>query len=393
LLIYFSTPAVYSQHVIIRQQERTPPPTTARRERTRERLLAATMELMRKEGVAAVTVSRLAREVGVHHTLFYSHFKTIDACLAAAAQQVLDVLTPVDDELRARFFRSDINDRAALESMFADMLARWLEHREFVGLLLAHRFDASAFGAAVRPGLARMRQELSTGLWRQAVLIGVHHDHRPEIDALADLHAASWLWAVETLIDGRGLGLQATARLLADATYGAVTQVLRRTLARPRDAMLEARFTPEEREHLRRRRVAWAQQLTARTHHDVIRDHGGEERTIDTLLEMVVDYFIPEAAGAATVISGYEIEVSGGSIRRWLQVRDGRCSVLREAPKDAAHFSARTSLPVLLQLVSGLRTYGEAFTSGDAVLTGDVLLCAEFVAWFYQPSSAAERSE
>ena len=37
-----------------------------RRERTRERLLAAAVEVLRREGLGALNVSRIAKDVGVH---------------------------------------------------------------------------------------------------------------------------------------------------------------------------------------------------------------------------------------------------------------------------------------------------------------------------------------
>ena len=113
-----------------------------RRERTRERMLTAAISLLRREGLSAVSVSRVAKEVGVHPSLFYAHFKNIDAFLAAAAQRVIETLAPVDRELRRELMKRAVTDRRQLARYFEHAFERWLEQRAFVELLLAHGWIA-----------------------------------------------------------------------------------------------------------------------------------------------------------------------------------------------------------------------------------------------------------
>ena len=187
-----------------------------RRERTRERMLAAAISLLRREGLSAVSVSRIAKEVGVHPSLFYAHFKNIDAFLAAAAQRVIETLAPVDRELRRELMKRAVTDRRQLARYFEHAFERWLAQRPFVELLLAHRLDRSSMGEALRPSLSAMREDLTAELWDLAAEVGVDGKYIAEVRALADLHLTHWLWALESLIDGRIHDRSVLAAMLAD---------------------------------------------------------------------------------------------------------------------------------------------------------------------------------
>ena len=74
------------------------------RRTTRRRLLSSAVRLLREEGEAAVSTTRLTHEVGIVQSGFYSHFPSVDACLAEAAAVVVaeirDPLRQWMDQLR-----------------------------------------------------------------------------------------------------------------------------------------------------------------------------------------------------------------------------------------------------------------------------------------------------
>ena len=358
----------------------------ARRERTRERLLLATIAVIRREGVGAVSVSRVTREVGVHHSLFYSHFKSVDECLAAAARQVLDDLRLVDAELRSRFFREDVADHNALVALFEDMLGRWLEHRPLVELLLAHRLDRSSFGDVLRPALAYVREALAADLWLLATRLGLHDKHREEIGALADMQLSNWLWALESLIEGRLSDSRAAAELLADGMYGGIMQTMRRRLERSRSEMILDHFSPEERRRLWERRSAWVEKLASQGDEAIMQEFGGPEPCVDALMNMIREHFIPEAAGPGDVVTAYRIETPSTTVVRWMRVSGGQCQVLTRDPGQQSRFTMCASLRTFMEVTSAVRSYSESFVSGDTVLEGDATFSAEFLTWFYQPT-------
>src|SRR3954469_21033636 len=81
--------------------------TTARASLTRDRVVDRALAVADAEGIEAVTIRRLATELGVTPMALYWHFKTKDDLLAGAADRLLDdvvVPEPADDwaaDLRA----------------------------------------------------------------------------------------------------------------------------------------------------------------------------------------------------------------------------------------------------------------------------------------------------
>ncbi|WP_027883489.1 TetR/AcrR family transcriptional regulator [Meiothermus rufus] len=58
------------------------------RPNTRERILQAAIELISREGLEAVSTTRLAQAAGVVQSGFYAHFTSLEECLVSAAEVV-----------------------------------------------------------------------------------------------------------------------------------------------------------------------------------------------------------------------------------------------------------------------------------------------------------------
>lgn len=356
-----------------------------RRRRTRERMLAATIAILRSEGVGAISVSRVAKRVGVHHSLFYAHFKNVDDCLAAAAEQVLRTLAPVDRELRRELFKRAVTDRRALARYFADAFERWLEQRPFVELLLAHRLDPSPLGEAMRPAFDAIRDELAAELDQLARQLGVDEARRGEVQSVADLHLSHWLWALEALISGRAPGRDVLADMLAEMFVATNMTFFSRATRPSREALIAERFTQAEREQLKERRSFLRQFLKAHDDASLIAAVGGLEPLCDQVLSRLCRHFLPGAARGASAVVRYRITHAKDAVERLLVIRDGECKPLSgagEPPRITLTYGMRT----WLETISGIRHMDEAYRNGDISIEGDVFFAVELIDWFYYPA-------
>jgi AcrR family transcriptional regulator len=368
----------------------SPPERRAgRRKDTRERMLAATIALLRQDGVGAISVGRIAKRVGVHHSLFYAHFKNIDACLVAAAQQVLETLAPVDRELRRELFRRAVNDRRVLARYFADSLARWLEQRPFVELLLRHRLDRSALGLAMRPAFDAIRNDLAADLAELARQVGIGDEHEAEVQTIADLHLTHWLWALEALIEKRQASLESLAATLAELFVTLNMSLFARVTRPTRESLIAAAFTPQTRERLGEQQALFRYRLKTHDDASLIAAAGGLEPLVERVLGRFRQYYIPGAAHGASAVVAYRVTYGEHMVERWLTIDNHGCRVHAHAPSEPTRIVLIFSLRTMLETVSATRHLDEAYRAGALRVEGDVFFAAQLLEWFYC-SGAAE---
>ena len=60
----------------------------ASKERTRQKLVQATLKILHKQGPTALTTGRIAQAAGVAQPTFYVHFKGMDDAVGEAAEHV-----------------------------------------------------------------------------------------------------------------------------------------------------------------------------------------------------------------------------------------------------------------------------------------------------------------
>lgn len=185
----------------------TKPRKRGTREQTRQRLMDATIDLIRREGLAALTTVRITEQAGIVQSGFYAHFKNIEDCLAAAAEHVVD---------RQRLVQSDFRSRAYAQLLVTDdgvrygnMRALWersldlmLEDRVFAELFLRYRRDASSLGKRVRKVFDQARADMARDMNEVAPRLGIGQEFQPYTAFWGDLVLGMWLTATEALLDG-----------------------------------------------------------------------------------------------------------------------------------------------------------------------------------------------
>lgn len=170
----------------------------ANKERTRHKLVQATLKILHKQGPTALTTGRIAQAAGVAQPTFYVHFKDMDEALEEAAVSVAEALRG-----RLREFRDGLEDgaspQAATRYAFSTGVDALLADRRSAELFLRHRRD-------VANPLGRRWRELMDGA-RDALVADLHArgvgKQVDDLVVLADTIIGLTLTAVESILDGR----------------------------------------------------------------------------------------------------------------------------------------------------------------------------------------------
>jgi AcrR family transcriptional regulator len=201
------------------------PPVLVRRESSsivRGRLIAAAIDILRREGPAATTTGRIAAGAGLKQASFYAHFIDRDACLEAAASAIGERMLA---RLRAALLPIDVADlRGSIRRVYASLLDVMIAESDLTRMLLAHRTDpASPLGVGMQRDLDRARKDLIDAIR----LYGVRAT--PAAVAMyAEMLVAVMLGLAEAVLAGR-VGRDDGIEAAADATHGALRVLLPRT--------------------------------------------------------------------------------------------------------------------------------------------------------------------
>ncbi len=165
--------------------------------RTREKLIASMLELVREAGLASLSTTRVTRRAGVAQSIFYDHFADMDAALTAAAESAADAVRAALSAARAGI---DVaSPSGGVRATFAAAIDGLVAEPMLSELLLRHRRDpVSPLGACIRNILDDARTELIADMDRLGL-----RDHLPRLELHADMYMAMTLAAVEGLLDGR----------------------------------------------------------------------------------------------------------------------------------------------------------------------------------------------
>jgi alkyl sulfatase BDS1-like metallo-beta-lactamase superfamily hydrolase len=158
-------------------------------------------------------------------------------------------------------------------------------------------------------------------------------------------------------------------------------------MTRPSHAQLVAeRFTPDELERLGEQRALLRYRVQGRTDEALIAAAGSAEALVSQLLDALSTHFLPKATYGASAVVHYRVDCQGaGSLLRQLAVRDGRCAVGAASREETPRATLALSLRTLLETLSGIRTFEEAFRKGDIRVEGDLLFVTQLLGWFHQP--------
>ena len=188
---------------------------------TRDRILACAVAMADRDGLDAVTLRRIAGELGVHVTSLYNHVATRDAVTDGIVDTLLDQAhlptTPVEWEEWVRTFFTAMSTLAAEHPGAFAALSR----RPVQGPRAAASFEVAleAFGKAglsVEDGYNAVKATaltaLMVGLERSAAARGevletdmeaLPEESFPQFHALRDQDpTAAWSFSLETLVSG-----------------------------------------------------------------------------------------------------------------------------------------------------------------------------------------------
>jgi AcrR family transcriptional regulator len=191
------------------------------KEQTRERLLAAALELLHAGGEAAVTTVSVTRAAGIAQSAFYQHFANVEECLAVAADRACRDIREAVAEHRRRMYETGPGTGPDLEQAYRDLFGLVSRQRALLQLFLRHRSDPLALGGVMHRFARGLRSDLAEQLAGQARRAGLSRVSPAGMEALAESLIGASLAAVEAYLEGRGPGVEESARLLAAFTTGA----------------------------------------------------------------------------------------------------------------------------------------------------------------------------
>lgn len=197
---------------------------------TRKRLVDAVIEIVRGEGLGALTTVAITRRAGIAQPGFYKHFRNVDECLEEATKQVLDGMRETFGAMRRRI--RDRTDPEEVAEHFRAVLDAVAMDPSFNELIVRYRRDPSALGCAIREAEARVGADFVEELWGQARNIGLLPEHRDGILRLTELIRGALSGCVERVLDDPGADRATMARYLAEFSVAGTRALLGRLLGK-----------------------------------------------------------------------------------------------------------------------------------------------------------------
>ena len=205
---------------------------------TRQSLVDSAVKILLEEGDSELTTARLSREAGVVQSGFYAHFSSREACLAEAAQLIVDQLRVVTGAWRLEGMAQEkpgAADRSATRLHFARVLPLLAEKGRFVDLMVARRDERSPLGRRLRTMYQTIVNDVAQHLLATAQLHGVRLTTPFEADPFAaEVAALSELIVDSITVAARGYRrtkmLEPWLESITDITHASVTATIIRKL-------------------------------------------------------------------------------------------------------------------------------------------------------------------
>lgn len=163
-----------------------------------------------------MTTVSVTRAAGIVQSGFYLHFKNIDECLRAAAEQVADGIRNYIAQTRREMHLLNPDDLDLLSRHCEKMLEIFNTERRFAEIFLPHRHDRSSLGEVMRALKTQIHADLAEDL--QNVLFrrrSVTSSQLERTSLQAEIILAAALIAGEALIENRISQMATAAELLA----------------------------------------------------------------------------------------------------------------------------------------------------------------------------------
>lgn len=203
-----------------------------RREQTRDRMLEAAADLLRREGQTALTTVRVTKEAGIVQSGFYAHFKNPEHLQSELAERIGRDLREIFARSMAAL-RASADDPTSLTRCYADALAQLKSESAMVDLFLRYRRTSTPLGQVMSHLHTQLRadffQYLRDRIGRQSQPDGaVAPEHLGTIGMHADALVAALLGIVEGVVDGRVGDLSTAAAELSTLTLEPLRALLTR---------------------------------------------------------------------------------------------------------------------------------------------------------------------
>lgn len=195
---------------------------TVRREsksKTRQRLLAATLQILDEDGEGALTTTRVASVAGLAQPTFYVHFANLDDLLRSVVEEVLTARGAETVEARRR--SRETRSRKDLRETFRIPMQQAIDNPRWFRLMVRHRLDdeTSPMGKWSRQVLAVLRKSLVHDL-RAAGFASRSARDRRLVEMVADGIIALTNEMILGLLDGRYRDLEETIDVLLAFSMG-----------------------------------------------------------------------------------------------------------------------------------------------------------------------------
>ena len=188
----------------------TPGDSPARRRRrsgeTRGRLIEAALELVRQEGLSALSAGRVAKLAEISQPGFYKHFKNTDDLLQVAVTDLLSELAERQALGRLNLtIRSaeDLPPTAVWQQLTGMLLRTLLSEPRFAELYLRHRSDHTLLGGAFVQVAEQGLRDVVEFVWQAAQSMGAVPGDYERIVIGCDQALALYYRAAEMLLSGR----------------------------------------------------------------------------------------------------------------------------------------------------------------------------------------------
>ncbi len=194
----------------------------ANKEKTRQKLVEATLRVLYQHGRPALTTGRIAEAAGVAQPTFYVHFRDMDDALTQAADAVAERLLR-----RLRDYRQDLGRTPSLEGVrgvYAASVKALLREPKMAALFLRHRRDASS---PLGRRWAEITEQAREDLIADMVNIGLGAI-LPSPRVYAEMIVGLALSIVEAALDERLEDLDGALDELAMLTHAGLQDALRR---------------------------------------------------------------------------------------------------------------------------------------------------------------------
>lgn len=187
------------------------------REQTRDRMLEAAVELLRREGLPSLTTVRVTREAGIVQSGFYAHFKSPEHLQQELAERAgRDLREAIATWMAA--LRAGGEDPASLASCYREVLSLFRDEAPLIDLFLRYRRSASPLGMVLGHLHTQLRADFFQYLRERAGAADAVRPHLGTIGMHADVLVAALLGVAEGIVEGRVVDLESAATELAALT-------------------------------------------------------------------------------------------------------------------------------------------------------------------------------